>query len=91
VFKAMPKFDGVKYAVSVTPKEIIVACGDCSIPAVYFFDNELNQLSGGDFPIENPNKVPLHLAVDFQDPVRNTQLLVGAEARVDLITRQSNN
>jgi hypothetical protein len=38
----MPKFDGKKYSVTATPKEIIVACGDCTIPAVYFFDNDMD-------------------------------------------------
>ena len=42
VFKSMPKFDGKKFSVTATPKEIIVACGDCTIPAVYFFDNDMD-------------------------------------------------
>lgn len=35
------KFDGVQYTVAVTAKEVIIACGDCSVPGVFFFDNDL--------------------------------------------------
>lgn len=94
VFINFDKFDGTNYTVLATPKEVIIACGDCTIPAVYFFNNELDSFvtsDGGaaEFPISNPSGKKFHLAVDYKSEVRQTQVLVGAQARVDLITRQS--
>ena len=65
MFVNVPKFDGKDYTIHATPKEIIVACGDCSTPGVYFFQDDLTMFVGGDFPIANSNKGKLHLAVDF--------------------------
>ncbi len=67
----------------------MIACGDCSVPGVYFFDNELKVFNGGDYPITNPSGRKLQLSVNFQNEVRSTQVIVGSQARVDLITRQS--
>lgn len=39
VFVNIDKFDGEDYTLVATPKEIIIACGDCSTPGVFFFDN----------------------------------------------------
>ena len=40
-FVTVPNFDGSQYKISATPKEIIVACSDCTTPGVYFFDDTL--------------------------------------------------
>lgn len=89
VFKNISKFDGTSYTVKATPNEIIVACGDCSIPAVYFFSSDLEQFEGGEFTIDNSNKGPLTIATDFQNLVRQTQVFVGANAKAMMIKRQS--
>lgn len=73
----------------MTPKEVVIACGDCSVPGVFFFDNDLKLFEGGEYPISNPSGRKLTLSVNFQDAVRNTQVIVGSQARADLITRQS--
>lgn len=65
IFVNYSKFDGVLYTVSVTPKEIVIACGDCSVPGVFFFDNDLQLFEGGDYPISNPTATKLTLAVNF--------------------------
>lgn len=65
VFINYSKFDGVQYTVNVTPKEVIIACGDCSVPGVYFFDSDLKLFEGGDYPITNPSGRKLQLAVNF--------------------------
>jgi Ni,Fe-hydrogenase III small subunit len=49
----------------VTPKEIVIACGDCAVPGVYFFDNELKVFAGGDYTIANPSGRKLQLSVHF--------------------------
>jgi hypothetical protein len=49
--------------VNATPKEIVISCADCTNPAVYFFNNELNVFDGGEFDITNPNNKDLHVAV----------------------------
>ena len=81
------KLDGTKYTIAATPKEIIVACGDCSQPGVYFFDDSLTLFEGGSLAIANPSKTALHLAVEFSDKLRQTRVVVGSEARVDIVVR----
>lgn len=83
LFVNVNKFDGSKYNIQATPKEIIVACGDCTTPGVYFFDETLTMFDQGSFPISNPSKAPLHMAADFEDKLRRTRLVVGSQARVD--------
>lgn len=89
IFVNYAKFDGILYTVNVTPKEVVIACGDCSVPGVFFFDEELKPFGGGDQRIDNPTARKLTLAVNFQDAVRKTEVIVGSQARADMITRQS--
>jgi hypothetical protein len=67
-----PLFTGQKYTVKATPHEIIVACGDCSVPGVWFYDGDLSPIYGGGFPIVNKNNTMLHLAVSYQPTIKNT-------------------
>jgi hypothetical protein len=78
------------YTVAATPKEVVIACGDCTEPGVYFFDPEtLTLFDDGFFPIANPSKKKLHLAVQFTDAIRQTKVVVGSSANVDIILRQT--
>jgi len=84
------KFTGKEYTVAATPKEVVIACGDCEEPGVYFFDPEsLTLFDDGFFPIANPSKRKLHLAVQFTDAIRQTKVVVGSSANVDIIMRQT--
>lgn len=88
-FKPFSKFDGKTYTVNATPKEIVISCSDCTSPGVYFFDENLELFTGGNFEISNLSKTPLHVATSFSDKYRRTQVLVGSNARADLIERVS--
>ena len=63
--KLVSNFDGSLYDVKVTGKEVVISCGDCSLPQVVFYDKDLNIFEGGTFNVKNTEAVPLRLAINY--------------------------